>query len=937
MTDVEDADDDLYFDAVPLNSRPASILSRLTLFHSAVDISTFEEKTAMMPEVEFSGVEIKENGNSDDKSQMNDDDPDFILVWSKAHLSTTSLRRKNSKAETFESTARSRRDIFEQHLKDQGLVLEYETIGTLEFVKIFTPKEVLRRYCEILKLRMPMKEFPDQEEPKQFTVITEVTSFLSKLLQFMYIDSDKFPPEKFKLTAEYSRNKHYLFDEDAPNFFSAPIRSIIVDFILSRQNFSEDPDDMNCVGIQRLLDEGVYKAAYPLHDGDYNAPGSMRYLLYTEWATIKNWVKNQPIDHIKEYFGVKVALYFAWLGFYTHMLIPASIAGITVFCFGLFTLSRNTVSEDICNRSRDITMCPLCDKNCDYWKLSDTCLYAKFTYLFDNPLTVFFAFFMSVWATVFLELWKRYSASVTHRWGLTGFTVQAEHPRPEYLAKLATSKKQKINVVTGAVEPSVPFWKVKVPATLLSFSVALLLLLIALGAVFGVVLYRMCVLTSISLFSDAEWLSFYSNLVIPTTAAILNLICITLLNYVYEKMAVYLTELEYLRTQTEFDESLTLKIYLFQFINYYSSIVYMAFLKGKFTGYPAKYNRIFGLRQEECSPAGCLMELCIQLAIIMIGNQAMNSVLEMIIPPIMSWYSAMSEVSGLSSVKSTSSTSATEAEDDTTLVPTDKSWYKDYKLLDWGPRGLFVEYLEMVMQYGFVTIFVSAFPLAPLFALLNNIFEMRLDAQKFLRFYRRPVPHRAPNIGVWFRILDVLGKISVVSNAFIIAFSSNFIPRMVYKYVVNQNRTEEGFLNHSLAYFNTSDFPVDSKPLYPSENVTLCRYQQYRDPPWAEKRYKRPIIYWQVLVARLMFIVIFQNVVSLVTIAVQWLIPDMSARLRDQIKREAYLTSELIIRHEAQNKAAWTSEHMRQCEGLKRNGSDRGVRKRSSLTAESKL
>lgn len=69
----------------------------------------------------------------------------------------------------------------------------------------------------------------------------------------------------------------------------------------------------------------------------------MRYLLYTEWATIKNWVKNQPIDHIKEYFGVKVALYFAWLGFYTHMLIPASIAGITVFCFGLFTLSRNTV------------------------------------------------------------------------------------------------------------------------------------------------------------------------------------------------------------------------------------------------------------------------------------------------------------------------------------------------------------------------------------------------------------------------------------------------------------------------------------------------------------------------------------------------------------------------------------------------------------------
>ena len=38
----------------------------------------------------------------------------------------------------------------------------------------------------------------------------------------------------------------------------------------------------------------------------------------------------------------------------------------------------------------------------------------------------------------------------------------------------------------------------------------------------------------------------------------------------------------------------------------------------------------------------------------------------------------------------------------------------------------------MVLQYGFVTLFVSAFPLAPLFALLNNLIEIRLDAYKFL-------------------------------------------------------------------------------------------------------------------------------------------------------------------------------------------------------------
>lgn len=73
-----------------------------------------------------------------------------------------------------------------------------------------------------------------------------------------------------------------------------------------------------------------------------------------------------------------------------------------------------------------------------------------------------------------------------------------------------------------------------------------------------------------------------------------------------------------------------------------------------------------------------------------------------------------------------------------------------------------------VMQYGFVTLFVPAFPLAPLFALVNNIFEMRLDAAKFLKNYRRPVPTRAPNIGVWFKILDILGRLAVISNVLLL-------------------------------------------------------------------------------------------------------------------------------------------------------------------------
>lgn len=82
---------------------------------------------------------------------------------------------------------------------------------------------------------------------------------------------------------------------------------------------------------------------------------------------------------------------------------------------------------------------------------------------------------------------------------------------------------------------------------------------------------------------------------------------------------------------------------------------------------------------------------------------------------------------------------------------------------------IFVDYnflreFVAVLQYGFVTIFVAAFPLAPFFALLNNILEMRLDARKLLIFYRRPVSQRVKDIGVWYRILDSIGKLSVVTN-----------------------------------------------------------------------------------------------------------------------------------------------------------------------------
>ncbi len=69
--------------------------------------------------------------------------------------------------------------------------------------------------------------------------------------------------------------------------------------------------------------------------GTISTEGSIRKLLYKEWASFSKLFKFQPLDTVRDYYGVKIALYFAWLGFYTSLLLPPSIMGLLVFLYGL--------------------------------------------------------------------------------------------------------------------------------------------------------------------------------------------------------------------------------------------------------------------------------------------------------------------------------------------------------------------------------------------------------------------------------------------------------------------------------------------------------------------------------------------------------------------------------------------------------------------------
>lgn len=163
--------------------------------------------------------------------------------------------------------------VFEINLEKEGLELEYEQVETsgLHFIKIHAPKEVLRRYAEILKLRLPMKDLPGCQMPQtsSHSIIKEVNTFVRRIMSKYYVNTTIFPTMRQKFTAVYSRDKEYLFDLNSPNFFTSATRSRIVQFVLDRTKFTETKEDDFAFGIERLISEHAYVAAYPLHDASY--------------------------------------------------------------------------------------------------------------------------------------------------------------------------------------------------------------------------------------------------------------------------------------------------------------------------------------------------------------------------------------------------------------------------------------------------------------------------------------------------------------------------------------------------------------------------------------------------------------------------------------------------------------------------------------------
>ncbi|XP_028812205.1 anoctamin-9 isoform X2 [Denticeps clupeoides] len=625
--------------------------------------------------------------------------------------------------------------------------------------------------------------------------------------------------------------------------------------------------------LSELLEQKVFDSMFCVHERKKQKALKR---LWARWTAV---FRNQPIDEIRVYFGEKVALYYLWLGCYTYLLVPASVVGIIIFLYGLAFFQTSPLITEVCES--DIIMCPRCDKGCNAWNLSDTCAYAKVNHLFDNEGTVAFAMFMAIWATLFFEFWKRHRSKYVSKWKVFNWCEEEE----EMILEVVNDEKCKPK------EYHHSYWR-----TTLVLALSTLLLVVIIGLTHMLVVTR--VVAAVQL-AEAEWdfVSEYADMCAMLIGAVLHYVTMQVMSKVNKAAALKLCEIENCRSFAALEKSFTVKMFTFQFFTLFSSLIYIAFFLGRINGYPGNYVRLAGKwRLEECHPSGCLTDLFIQMAVILVLKQTVNNIFEFAVP----WFKRCLKRAKAKKLERKCGHCYRKAcrKEDPCDVCKLRDWIRNYHLNDVNAFSLFNEFLEMVLQFSFTTIFVAAFPLAPLLAFINNLFEIRLDAIKMVSLERRLVPQKTNDIGVWTKVLEAIGVLAVIANGLVIGFSTDFIPRLAYQYRYGPcaNGTTDihcmtGYINDTLATAYVTDEKVRSdfsfqQMVVNNVNYTHCRYKDYRSN---EDQSLTPK-FWFILAIRFAFVVLFEHVVVMCKFIAAWFIPDnptsvKNSRLHDKLQR----------------------------------------------------
>lgn len=545
-----------------------------------------------------------------------------------------------------------------------------------------------------LKIRCPLKRLMKEADRINYRLLLEPTALGNKLR----LGNAKGPVEKhwkpvdvpsssIETTIDpydYIYSDYRMEEDDADLYKKWPNGSIFrgVDRLkLIAGILAARTGEGGChLDVYRLIKDGCMIAFFPLHDAV-----ELREL-EEKWLRICQPPWLQHVDIVKDYFGEKIGMFFLWLGHYTTWLLPAAIIGFFAWI--------NVASDD------------------------------------NNPSAAvmpYFATFIAIWSTLFLEYWKRKEKTAAMRWGTVGFEDE-EQARPEFEGEIIHSP---VNGQEMRYFPRNEF----LFRVCMSTNVISVLVMVVLAVVAGIFTLRI-------------FLSQMRALVVGGTqlggiiTALINAIQIQVLNAIYNVIAIRLTQYENHRTDTEYEDSLIAKTFIFQFVNSFASLFYIAFIKP----YISDIDPCIG---------SCMSELQASLGTIFLTRLATGSLLKILIPYM---------------TKKQKEKSETKGADIDDLTDVELAYIQQEYHVMLGP---FADYANLVIQFGYATMFIAAYPLAMTMSFISNYVEMRVDAWKLCQLCRRPEPRSCEDIGTWYTILEIISFAAVLVNSGLVAFTGN--------------------------------------------------------------------------------------------------------------------------------------------------------------------
>ena len=357
----------------------------------------------------------------------------------------------------------------------------------------------------------------------------------------------------------------------------------------------------------------------------------------------------------------------------------------------------------------------------------------------ESLLQPYFTCIMVLWTSIFLETWKGKQATKALQWGMFG-AEDAEQDRPLYEGTLSKSP------VNGSDEKYYP-------SALKAYWQQIVMCIIG-TMILGVI----AVVASI--FTFQWWVSVPANAAIFTIkgfnvgtiiASVASSIVIVILNGLYGGNAVMLNGWENHRTDTAYEDALISKIFVFTLVNSFAALVYVSFIK-YFLGFTCIKNNCIG------DVAGTLSSVFLTALI----TSAINKVL---VTQFAQYNKDKAESAGVEP-----GCKPSPLEEQYCLVPYDT-------LLT-----TLTDYAALTVNFGYTTLFVAAFPLAPTMSCISAYIQIRVDGWRHCQAFQRPAPKSAEDIGVWQEMLELLGYLGIVFNFALLFFTGHWLQDVTWAF-----------------------------------------------------------------------------------------------------------------------------------------------------------